>query len=75
MASAWRSGAGVLSGGQKTIFLVAGLKGAVEMISFRHLLVAGLLSAAVLWGAPSHGGGAAGKKAFEANRGSPCPPV
>ena len=42
------------------------------MISFRHLLVAGLLSAAVLWGAPSHGGVAEGKKAFDANRCSLC---
>lgn len=38
----------------------------------RRLLVAGLLSAAVLWGAASHAGVPEGKKAFDANKCSDC---
>lgn len=42
------------------------------MISFRRLLVAGLLCASVLWSAPSNAGVDEGKKAFDANKCSGC---
>lgn len=38
----------------------------------RRLFSAGLLSAALLWAAPSHGGVAEGKKAFDANKCALC---
>lgn len=39
---------------------------------FRRFLIAGVLSAAVLWGTASQAGVAEGKKAFEANKCSGC---